>query len=72
MLRCFYFTNVSGAADEIKGIINLCIGGSVVVVNHNFTYPLGSAEISEKYPRRDSINSYVYYCHISVTSKSHH
>lgn len=23
MLRCFYFTNVSGAADEIKGIINL-------------------------------------------------
>ena len=23
MLRCFYFTDVSGAADEIKGIINL-------------------------------------------------
>ena len=43
-----------------------------VVCNHNFTYPLGSAEISEKYPRRDITNSYVVMCHISVTSKSHH
>ena len=40
MLRCFYFTNVSGAADEIKGIINLLslvhrggIGGSDVGEN---------------------------------------
>ena len=37
MLRCFYFTNVSGAADEIKGIINLLSrvhrGGCVVGEN---------------------------------------
>ena len=37
----------------------------------NFRYPLGSAEISEKYPRRNSTNSYVVTCHIIVTSKSH-
>ena len=25
MLRCFYFTDVSGAADEIKGIRTFCL-----------------------------------------------
>lgn len=34
---------------------------SRVTANHNFRYPLRVAEISEKYPRISSTNSYVEY-----------
>lgn len=55
MLRCFYFTNVSGAADEIKGIINLCIGGSVVVGGEKSSNPHGLLlYVSLTFPGKDS------------------
>ena len=59
---------VAGSALLLDG---LCVVGDGVCKVKS-RYPLGSAEISEKYPRRHSTNSYVGMCHISVTPKSHH
>jgi len=46
---------VSGAADEIKGIINLCIGGSVVVGGEKSSNPHGLLlYVSLTFPGKDS------------------